>query len=656
MKCINIALTLGLLSSYSCSKDQLTEDNYPQQHSKVITLSEINCPNQITIYSPAEADIIVNNIEELIKAIEDAQEGDIIYIEDNANLQFSDSTPNIVIDKSIKIVSGRSFENTGATLYRKKEVYDALEKRVFIHVIADNVTLSGLNIKGFDQTNNGTSTTTNGILITNHTNLTVENCELSGWSHGAIFMINSSGNHIINNYIHHNQRNGFGYGVVLHHDNDDTETNAQISCNNFDYNRHDIAASGHQNESYEASYNIIGTQGTSHSFDMHGKNGDSETIAGKSVTIHHNTFKNKDQIAVVIRGIPEDKALIHDNIFPHDYECESIRQIILDESVPWYTTGASDFLIATQNNTIKRYTFGKFKKMAAYNNSYASDDAEKICQTQQTLISNGWDNYLYLLPGKWSNNGTHDLIAYHGNLEEMNMYTFKPDGYRFYSGYKKVGHSWGNYSHLLVGNWTNNGTDDLLACHKSMDDINLYTFKADGSKFYYDYKTVGHGWSQYSKFLVGKWTNNGTDDLMAYDPESEEIHLYIFKPDGTGFYPKYKKVGYNWGLYEYMIPGNWTNNSTDDLLSYDIDTEALYLHPFNSNTNSFESNVMVVSDIRGYKEFFTHDWKNDQIDDLIGITENNQVYLFENNGRGQFKKPYFLGVFYNLKEVLKGDW
>src|SRR5690606_5319065 len=46
--------------------------------------------------------------------------------------------------------------------------------------------------------------------------LIVENCELFGWTHGAISLEKGADNVIIHhNYIHHNRRYGLGYGVVL---------------------------------------------------------------------------------------------------------------------------------------------------------------------------------------------------------------------------------------------------------------------------------------------------------------------------------------------------------------------------------------------------------------------------------------------------------
>ena len=48
-----------------------------------------------------------------------------------------------------------------------------------------------------------------------HSGLEVDNCELSGFSHAAIYLVKGDRHHIHHNFIHHCQYQGLGYGVVL---------------------------------------------------------------------------------------------------------------------------------------------------------------------------------------------------------------------------------------------------------------------------------------------------------------------------------------------------------------------------------------------------------------------------------------------------------
>lgn len=665
----HIKYLIVILFLYACDKENqsiIEAANKPIQSSSLLGNSVTNCPDNINVYTQSDADHVVSNVIELKNEVANAVDGEIIYLSDNTIFDLSgecnstdtdchNDRPNsptcysLIIKKSIKLVSGRNGSSNGAI------ISSTLARSGMIKIEADNVIISGIRIRGNDTVIGQVPNipgTTDGIFICGYDNLTVENCEISGWSHAGVYLKNSANNLVVNNYIHHNRRYGLGYGVSIHTSNDAYDTNARISCNYFEYNRHDIAGNGHENESYVASYNTIGLGGNGHSFDMHGKGVDTEEVAGRAISIHHNNFTNKHQTGILIRGIPVDKAVIYQNVFAHDNECEAIHQTILGQDIP-IDNLKENFLVLNNSDNIEKYTFGKYKKIATYDNTYASN----TCAPQTETISQGWSNYTRFLPGKWTNNGTDDLMGYHVGQDNMNLYKFKSDGSGFDYGYTTVSHGWTNYSHLLVGNWTNNGTDDLMGYHVGQNNMNLYTFKSDGSGFDYGYTTVSSGWTNYSHLLVGNWTNNGTDDLMGYHVGQDNMNLYKFKPDGSGFYSGYTTVSHGWSNYSNFLVGNWTNNGTDDLIAYHNIQNQLNLYKFKPDGSGFYSGYTgVASDLSNFKEFFTYDWKDDGIDDIVGITHSNDVYLFKNNGQGNFEGSYFLGVFSDLKLVLKGNW
>ena len=136
----------------------------------------------------------------------------------------------------------------------------------------------------------------------------VDNCELAGWSHGAISLKAGDGHHIHHNFIHHNQYNGLGYGVS--HD----QAFSLIEYNLFNYNRHSLAGTGRSSSGYEARHNIELGESLSHCFDMHGGRDrkDGTKVAGTWMKVHHNTFL-APKTAVVIRGVPEEQAEIYNN-------------------------------------------------------------------------------------------------------------------------------------------------------------------------------------------------------------------------------------------------------------------------------------------------------------------------------------------------------
>jgi hypothetical protein len=101
---------------------------------------------------------------------------------------------------------------------------------------------------------------------------------------------------VVRNFLHHNAREGLGYGVTIH-----SNGFATILGNTFLYNRHAIAADGLRATGYSAHFNLVlsdapeyGTWGnTEHDFDMHGSDTDGHHtggIAGSDVDIARNTF------------------------------------------------------------------------------------------------------------------------------------------------------------------------------------------------------------------------------------------------------------------------------------------------------------------------------------------------------------------------------
>jgi hypothetical protein len=97
-----------------------------------------------------------------------------------------------------------------------------------------------------------------------------------------------------------------------------------VEANLFDYNRHSIMGTrDYPVSSYDAYYNIIGSNASNTMFDMHGGNDspswgfsdgpDASVPAGGTILIHHNTFKSAAQTNVGIRGIPATTCKVYNN-------------------------------------------------------------------------------------------------------------------------------------------------------------------------------------------------------------------------------------------------------------------------------------------------------------------------------------------------------
>jgi len=275
-------------------------------------------------------DYSVATKDELLAALAKARAGQTVYVEDDAEIDLS-GLKNIAIAAGVTLASGRGKPGSpGALLYST-----ALDTAPLFSVTGPNVRITGLRLRGPDQQRRTQqmrelyrqgryySIPNSDAIATVEQNLEVDNCELFGWSHAAVFLKKGAKRaHIHHNYMHHNQRSGLGYGVCL------DQAEALIEANLFDFCRHHIAGTGRPGTSYEARYNLVLENANGHSFDMHGgaDRKDGTDIAGDSILIHHNTFKATSVRAIVIRGRPAQSAEIHHNWFLHDGPAKAIAQ------------------------------------------------------------------------------------------------------------------------------------------------------------------------------------------------------------------------------------------------------------------------------------------------------------------------------------------
>ena len=272
----------------------------------------------------------VRTADELLAALARAQAGDVVYVGDGAEIDLT-GRQGIVIAGGVTLAGGRGRNGSdGALLYST-----ALKTYPLFSTGGAKVRVTGLRLRGPDPDRRTEQMrrlhgegryysipNSDGIRCT-HPRLEVDNCELSGWSHAAIYLLKGAAEaHVHHNWIHHNQRHGLGYGVCLN------EADALIEANRFDWCRHHIAGTGRPGTSYEARYNLVLEHANSHSFDMHGGRDrrDGTDIAGDRIEIHHNTFKATGVPGVVIRGRCRQVADIHHNWFLHATVEQAVRQ------------------------------------------------------------------------------------------------------------------------------------------------------------------------------------------------------------------------------------------------------------------------------------------------------------------------------------------
>ncbi len=254
-----------------------------------------------------------------------AQAGQVVFIPNGTTIDLS-GQHSITIPAGVTIASDRGYSGHTGGIIRKTRGDDYYSGSMLV-IGGNDVHITGLVLEGpnpapetIDWKGMGIY---NGIgwLGTGYTGLVVDNNEIRGWPYAGIFTqgVATSGRpYIHHNYIHHNQGEGYGYGVNVN------GGDALVEANIFDYNRHSITGGGLVGEKYEFRYNIHRGNGSvvgGVHVDVHENehySGDGIACAGTEYRIHHNTVNpgngTAQQAFVHIRDIPQDGAYIYNNL------------------------------------------------------------------------------------------------------------------------------------------------------------------------------------------------------------------------------------------------------------------------------------------------------------------------------------------------------
>lgn len=278
-----------------------------------------------------KGDHTARSLEELIDVLGKAKAGEVVFIPGDVVI---DVTEMIYTDKlvlnvpaGVTLASDRGVNGSPGALLMS----DAFQTRPMILVEGDDVTIKGLRLRGPDnkirQEHHDRAYTpgvagrdqkyyylfpTSDGIMTDSNRLTVANCEVTGWSHGGVYLRRGKGHLVTHSHLHHNRRQGLGYGVSM------DVAEAMIEYCRFSHNRHDIAATGRPGSGYIARHNIVEAHdAVSHHFDMHGGGDrkDGTNIAGDYIHIHNNSVFATGQ-PVAIRGASQQYERIHHNWFP----------------------------------------------------------------------------------------------------------------------------------------------------------------------------------------------------------------------------------------------------------------------------------------------------------------------------------------------------
>ena len=289
-----------------------------------VVLLFASCSTRLLGRVPASSEAPVTTVEQFKLRLADAKDAEVILIGERARLDLT-SEPTIRITVPVIIKGIRSADGTTPSLIHRGKplpmvVIEAPDVRIedlkFEGVETDSkkdeiIALNRQGIKGVYR-----FPVTRGIEIVSR-GVFISGCELSGFSHAALFLRGDASVYIEKSNFHHNQRWGLGYGVALHE-----RAQARITGNRFNWNRHSIAGSGLPGQAYEADSNWFGPDHNDTPLDMHGgkDRGDGTEIAGRRVHIHHNKILSTAVPIFIHRGVPQDEVRIEDNQLAHTGE------------------------------------------------------------------------------------------------------------------------------------------------------------------------------------------------------------------------------------------------------------------------------------------------------------------------------------------------
>lgn len=270
-------------------------------------------------------DYTATDTASLVSALQEAKSGEVVFIPADAKISITGLS--LTVPEGVTLASDRGKVNGDGTVSEGGMIYTTQRQTVALTLSASSV-ITGITLVGADTERHmthikrglneaGTSytdyyyslTLSRGIVV-NGDNAVVHNCEISGFSEAGVLVQKSTGVKVHHSYIHHNQRNGFGYGVTLY-----GASEVEIYQNLFNFDRHAVAADGSAGSSYSAHDNIHMGTAIYHIFDAHGGSdrGDGTDIACDKVEMVNNVFLS-DKLPYKKRGTPTEYSLFKHNI------------------------------------------------------------------------------------------------------------------------------------------------------------------------------------------------------------------------------------------------------------------------------------------------------------------------------------------------------
>ncbi|WP_433617380.1 FG-GAP repeat domain-containing protein [Dactylosporangium sp. CA-139114] len=178
----------------------------------------------------------------------------------------------------------------------------------------------------------------------------------------------------------------------------------------------------------------------------------------------------------------------------------------------WDHDGHQD-IVATQNATGDLWL-------------YPGQSRRGYSAAPRVQIGNGWQGLRIAGLADWDHDGSQDIVA--RDEAAGDLWLYPGQSRRGYSGIPRVqiGNGWNGFTVAGLADWDKDGHQDILARNDATGDLWLYPGQSRRGYSSTPPVKVGNGWTGYTFAGVGDWDQDGHQDIVVRNDSTRDLWLY----------------------------------------------------------------------------------------------------------------------------------